>query len=330
MLGLAISAGIALIAYPVQAAMIPVYSSNSSTSDPNVSAGGTTSYNWAGYVAEKGSYTSVTGTWTVPSATSNNNLAADAAWVGIGGIESDDLIQAGTQAVVQNGSTEYLAWIETLPDVSQQVPLDISPGDSITATLTQVSTSQNLWNISIKNNTQGTSYTTRVTYNSSLSSAEWIEEMPLSDRGFIPLDEFGSITFTNASTVENGVQESIADSGADMITMLNDNRQVSATVSALTNNGTAFTVTKTNAPSTSHVTGRRRQRGGEIPNVITITIPDSTSTDIRQQTPQNIQDLITQINQWQQEVLKQFKNQTQYVSSQTHNHSTSRWRYYTY
>src|SRR5258707_409862 len=57
---------------------------------------GSTALNWAGYVSQKGVYTGVSGSWVVPSVTSTSQNAADAAWVGIGGVLTHDLIQAGT------------------------------------------------------------------------------------------------------------------------------------------------------------------------------------------------------------------------------------------
>ena len=96
-----------------------------------------TSLNWAGYVADTGSYTSVTGSWVVPLV-SDSRPGADATWVGIGGVQTRDLIQAGTQAIVGNpGDITYQAWYEVLPDVSTPIDLAISPGNSITTTLTE-------------------------------------------------------------------------------------------------------------------------------------------------------------------------------------------------
>src|SRR5438309_1000367 len=59
-----------------------------------------TSHNWSGYAATGGTYTSVSGTWTVPQFNADSQPGVDAAWVGIGGVRSRDLIQAGTQQSV--------------------------------------------------------------------------------------------------------------------------------------------------------------------------------------------------------------------------------------
>src|ERR1041385_7576167 len=51
----------------------------------------TAAYNWAGYVASGGTYTGVSGSWVVPSVSDPTGESADATWVGIGGVGSDDL-----------------------------------------------------------------------------------------------------------------------------------------------------------------------------------------------------------------------------------------------
>lgn len=91
------------------------------TTAPNGQQG---SLNWSGYQATGGTFTAVNGTWTVPQP-STNSIGADAAWVGIGGITSHDLIQAGTEETVSGGQVSYNAWIETLPQASRDVALAI-------------------------------------------------------------------------------------------------------------------------------------------------------------------------------------------------------------
>jgi hypothetical protein len=74
------------------------------------------SRNWSGYVATGGSFTSVAGTWTVPALSTRQAFASDATWVGIGGVSSSDLIQAGTEETTsRSGQVGYNAWVETLP-----------------------------------------------------------------------------------------------------------------------------------------------------------------------------------------------------------------------
>src|SRR5947208_2296572 len=204
-----------------------------------------------------GGFTSVPGTWVVPQPAAAS-IGAEATWVGIGGVNTRDLIQAGTQTMVSNGSVHYEAWIEMLPDSSQSVALTVRPGDSVTATITE--RTAGAWLISIKNNTTSQTYSNTVTYNSSKSSAEWIEEAPSSGRSVVPLNDFGVITFTNGSTVKNGQNVTISGAGATSVTMINGTRQAIAQPSTLTSDGSSFSVTRTQAPSNA-TTPQRRRRG---------------------------------------------------------------------
>jgi hypothetical protein len=212
-----------------------------------------TSLNWSGYVASQGTFTSVSGTWTVPSvANTAAQPAADATWVGIGGVSSHDLIQAGTQAITNSGSgnnVTYQAWYELLPSDMQTISLPVHAGDSVSVSLAE--TSSNVWTISFTNHTTGSTYTTNVNYNSSLSSAEWIEEMPTANIGFIPLDNFGSVSFSGASAVDNGDTVTIAGANAQAISMITQGNQTLATPSALGSDGASFTVTRTSATATA-------------------------------------------------------------------------------
>ena len=191
-----------------------------------------------------------------PNVSSGSTPAADATWVGIGGVSSTDLIQAGTDATVQGGQVSYTAWVETLPQASQTVPLSVSAGDSVSVSISQQP--DGTWQIGIRDTTTGQSYQKSVTYASSRSSAEWVEESPVAGRRLLlPLDNFGTVTFTGASTVEDGQQRSIAQAGGQSITMLNTTGQPLAQPSALGADGISFSVTRTNAAATRIVPGRR-------------------------------------------------------------------------
>lgn len=217
-----------------------------------------TSSNWSGYSATGGSFTSVTGTWTVPNVAAKTS-GADATWVGIGGVTSDDLIQAGTQATVSGGEVAYNAWIEMLPAASKPVSLSVNPGDSVTVSITQKSALD--WIISMKNKTTGGAYNTTVQYRSSNSSAEWVQEAPSADRGIVPLDDFGTLRFSGASAVRDGSTLTLNKLGAQAITMVNGARQALAVPSVIAADGTSFSVSRTQAQSTSSGGTGRRRRG---------------------------------------------------------------------
>lgn len=223
------------------------------------------SYNWAGYVsADQGSqYSAISASWIVPavSAQAGSDLSADAAWVGIGGTTSGDLIQAGTQALVDSSNhTQYEAWYEVLPDASQPVPLLVSAGDSVQVSLAQTSPGE--WHIAFADTTTGKSYATDVAYNSSLSSAEWVQEMPSMARGrsFIPLDDFNTIAFSDASVTENGVVENLSQAHASPLEMVNIKGETLAEPSALVSQGSSFAVMRTGALASAGDEPRQRQR----------------------------------------------------------------------
>jgi hypothetical protein len=215
---------------------------------PAVGVGANTSHNWSGYAATGQGYTAVTGTWTVPQPRVSGAQGVGATWVGIGGVTGHDLIQAGTQDVAAGaGQAQFQAWIEMLPQASQQVPLAVEPGDSVTVSITEQGAGTGVWQISMKNNTSGQSYQTSVHYASSESSAEWIEEAPTGSRGVLPLDQFNSVSFSSASAVQNGQTVDLTQAGAQAITMLNGNDAALAVPSGIGSDGSSFSVARTSA-----------------------------------------------------------------------------------
>ncbi|HVD30337.1 MAG TPA: G1 family glutamic endopeptidase [Methylomirabilota bacterium] len=243
---------------PTTQIITPGTGSGTAPTQPGTPASVTSSSsNWSGYAASGGTFTSVTATWTVPTVSATSS-GADATWVGIGGLTSSDLIQAGTQAMVDgSGTVEYSSWIEMLPASSKTVPLSVSAGDSVTVTITQQS--GNDWLISMKNNTTNGTYNVTVQYDSSNSSAEWVQEAPSVGRGLVSLDLFGTVQFTGASAVRDGKTMSASGLGAKAITMINRQGQAIAQPSTIANDGSSFTVTRTDATSSpSNGGGRRR------------------------------------------------------------------------
>jgi hypothetical protein len=217
-------------------------------------SGAKQSRNWSGYAASGGPFTSISGGWTVPTVDPRGALgSADSTWVGIGGVTSDDLIQAGTQASVDSpGQVTYSAWVETLPQDAQTVPLTVNPGDTISVTLTQQA--RGVWQISIVDQTTGQQYQTAVHYQSSLSSAEWIEEAPAEVSAgvhIVPLDNFGQVQFQNGSATRNGHTVTIAQASATPITMYGRGGQVLTQTSALGADGSSFTINRLGSGGTA-------------------------------------------------------------------------------
>jgi len=194
----------------------------------------------------------VSATWTVPQPIVTDGSGVGATWVGVGGVTSRDLIQAGTQdATPGGGQAQFQAWIEMLPAPSHQVPLAVAPGDSVTVSINEESEGSGRWQISMTNDTSGQNYQTTATYASSESSAEWIEEAPSGPNGILPLDDFNSVSFTAAIASRDGDQVDLSEAGATPITMLNPDNQPLAVPSSIGSDSASFNVTRTSAPATT-------------------------------------------------------------------------------
>jgi Peptidase A4 family len=207
------------------------------------------SRNWSGYAATGGTFTGVSATWSVPQFAPDSPAGADAAWVGIGGVRGQDLIQAGTlQTVSGNGRTRYETWIEVLPQPSRSVPLAVNAGDAISVSISQQASNQ--WLVVFTNTTTQQVYRVTEQYASSASSAEWVEEAPTAGRGrLLPLDSFGTITFSQASAVKDGRLVSIAAAGGRAISMIGATGEPLAEPSALGGDGASFTISRTSNPA---------------------------------------------------------------------------------
>ncbi|MDH6109049.1 hypothetical protein P3T36_006028 [Kitasatospora sp. MAP12-15] len=154
---------------------------------------------WGGYAMTGETYTSVTGSWTVPtlncSATRNSAVSP---WIGIDGWSSSSVEQIGFDQDCTNGVAGYFPWVEMYPANSIYFTETVKAGDHIDAT---VSVSGTTFTLTESDTTQGWSKTYHETGSYALSSAEAI----LEDLGSnIPqVAGFGSVNFTNLTA--NGV-----------------------------------------------------------------------------------------------------------------------------
>lgn len=179
------------------------------------------SANWAGYAATGAQFSHVSGSWVQPEASCDSGTGNAAFWVGIGGAteESSALEQTGTEVDCSSGSPAYSAWYELVPDASVPVDLAVRPGDHISASVgvdgTQVS-------IALNNDTTGRSFTKTLEMDSpETSSAEWIAEAPSACQGStqgacqtVPLADFGTVSFTDATATGDGQTGTAAQWGA--------------------------------------------------------------------------------------------------------------------
>ena len=179
------------------------------------------SSNWSGYnigadypqVSTGTTFTSVSGEWTVPTATQRTSGQAEdsASWVGIGGGCVDDsctvtdntLIQAGTeQDVSATGQVSYDAWWEIIPETETEISLPVSAGNKISVSIAESTSIPGQWSIVIKNLTTHKSFSTTQTYSSSMDTVEWIEETPLeigtTGSGIAAMPNLTTVLFLNA------------------------------------------------------------------------------------------------------------------------------------
>jgi Peptidase A4 family len=182
-----------------------------------------TSSNWSGYVARatgsgKSRFSSVSGSWIVPSSTcATGRETSSAVWVGLGGFgeKAKALEQVGSEAdCTSSGHARYSAWVELLPAAAVTLHLKVSPGDELTASVT---VSGHDATLRLRNLTtgQGVSRTRRAA-RIDVSTAEWIVEAPSgcdeeSGCQTLRLTDFGQVAFSGASATARAHTGSIVD-----------------------------------------------------------------------------------------------------------------------
>jgi hypothetical protein len=200
------------------------------------------SSNWFGYnqgTLEQDSklFNSITGDWTVPTATQHTAGQAESSsdWIGIGGgcidagctATDNTLIQTGTeQDVDATGAASYSAWYELVPAPSLNVTMTVAPGDHMHASIAETVAGSNVWNITLQDVRRGETFNTTVPYSSTHATAEWIEETPLligANAGFASLPNLSNPAWTSATTngasagLKSSEEMDLIDSGSNVI-----------------------------------------------------------------------------------------------------------------
>ncbi len=176
---------------------------------------------WSGYVltAPKGgqvSFTSVSGTWTVPTVSCGaRDATSSAVWVGLGGYATKVLEQVGVNANCDaKGHPLYFAWYELVPDIARLISRKVVPGDTITSSVRI--THFALVTLHVENQTQHWSFTRRITWGGSdTASAEWITEAPNNCLRSLcrvaSLANFGRVTFEKIAATGNGLPGTLSN-----------------------------------------------------------------------------------------------------------------------
>ncbi|MFL5825019.1 MAG: G1 family glutamic endopeptidase [Thermoleophilaceae bacterium] len=206
------------------------------------------STNWFGYnqgTLEQGGkqFNSITGDWTVPTASQHTKGqdAYSSDWIGIGGgcidanctVGDSTLIQTGTEQDVDTaGTPSYSAWWELIPGPSIDISnFPVSAGDHMHADISETVAGANVWKITLSDVTKGNTFTTTVPYASTHTTAEWIEETPLligTNAGLAPLPNLTKTPFSAATT--NGQNAGLKSS--EEIQLIDSNGKVIGTPSA--------------------------------------------------------------------------------------------------
>ena len=183
-------------------------------------ASATLSGNWAGYqvsAIDSQPFSSVSGSWTEPSVNCSTGQGYGSFWVGLGGVEpqSQALEQIGTSANCgSDGTAAHFAWYELVPAAPVQLKTPISAGDLLSARVTVRGTAVT---VSLADRTTGASFSkTLHMTDPDTSSAEWIAEAPSScdapgNCQPLPLSDFGTVEFSNASATAGGHTGQISD-----------------------------------------------------------------------------------------------------------------------
>lgn len=171
---------------------------------------------WAGYVATGSTFSTVTGSWTVPTLTCPAGVGTmSSEWVGIDGFGDATVEQDGVEADCDDGVAAYFAWYEMYGDpyvengyaIALPAGHAVSAGDVINATVS-LSGSSWLFTVADTNTTSHWTFETGVAAPSpapAQSSAEWIVEDPDGcDPQCQTLSDFSPVRFTGATATADG------------------------------------------------------------------------------------------------------------------------------
>ncbi len=202
------------------------------------------STNWSGYADTGSGFSTVTGSWTEPTATCSGRTESLAAfWVGIDGYSSASVEQDGTLVECYRGTAYYYTWWEMYPtnDI-QVVGTTLKAGDAITASVVRSGSSYTL-KVTDSTHTANGFTTTQTCSSCANSSAEWIAEAPSSSSGVEPLSDFHSWTESGATVAAGSTSGVISSFTDDEITMIDSSGLTKALPGALNSSGNGFGVT---------------------------------------------------------------------------------------
>jgi hypothetical protein len=202
------------------------------------------STNWSGYADTGSGFSTVTGSWTEPTATCSGRTTSLAAfWVGIDGYSSSSVEQDGTLVECYRGTAYYYTWWEMYPtNAIQVVGTTLRAGDAISASVVRSGSSYTL-KVTDSTHTANSFTTTQACSSCANSSAEWIAEAPSGSSGVEPLSNFHSWTESGATVKAGSTSGVISSFTDDEITMIDSSGLTKALPGALNSSGNGFSVT---------------------------------------------------------------------------------------
>jgi len=196
------------------------------------------STNWSGYAVTgaDGAFSSVSSTWTEPTATCTSRQDQYAAfWVGLDGYSSDSVEQTGTDSDCDGKTPDYYGWYEMYPADPVYFNNTVKPGDTISASVTFTGTET--YTLTLTDSTQDWTQTEVINETGlDRSSAEVITEAPCctNSGGILPLSDFGTVTY--GSSTANGTSLG-SQSPTEIIMVDNSGRDKDSTSSISSGGG---------------------------------------------------------------------------------------------
>jgi hypothetical protein len=189
---------------------------------------------WAGYADTGATYTSVSGSWTVPTLDcADTPDSSTSPWVGIDGWNDSTVEQIGIDTDCTSGVAGYYPWVEMYPADSIYFDDPVNAGDQMTAS---VSVSGTSFTLTESDSTQGWTKTYQEQGSDQLASAEAILE-DLGDN-MPPVANFGTLRFTDLTA--NG--QPFGSAGTPNSTDLERGDTMLTQTSAIDSSGSQFSI----------------------------------------------------------------------------------------
>jgi Peptidase A4 family len=209
----------------------------SSTTDPSV----------AGYIVSGSSFTSVRGTWQIPSITCGSvQDHSVAVWIGTEGVSGGASAQVGTSTLCVRGALQTFAWYQAAPAAAVRLSVAVAPGQTVSGAVTSSGTT---FTFSLIDESSGARATATATLaGAPRDAAAWfVDRRPIGCRGTCTgytLGDFGRIELSGAQATGSGRSGAIdeaawSEARVSMVT----NGTTQAEASTLGSSGSAFTVT---------------------------------------------------------------------------------------